>query len=842
MKRILFCVVGVVAFGCYGGLFDSALKAVNKAAEVANEVDTVKKTVTEKPQEAALQVVSPQTSAVNAALEKKETATSASALKWDAAGYEAKVAQVKKAMPDVSQKLPLQGDPNTWYGAAYELTTIDKQYGFMPLEQRISRVNAKMRGNVDKFLAWVEGGMQDVPDAEAVALEAAHAKKEQERAQFAEDEKRMMKLNTIYLDCESLIEDIYGSNSSGQGRGRQRGSNAVTSDKRNEKDAKLAELKAYFNDWEPGVGPAKKSQTGEKEYISEEKANEYKSNLQTLKKDRIAAANQAIENEIKIGTIQQECENLIGNSKLSFEGKEKRKTALRQYFTGNQGGRGMAITIDQANAYKATLEKGLNDIAALDASTDESSLRKAIDDNELDDQFMRQVSKQLVSITKDPALLLAYYDGDKKNKISPDDRGAVATRLVEFADKITDTNIIVSLLKASEIKSPAQREKLLSRLPDDDAFEAVMKSLSWHGVDAWNKNNLTPFDDAIIVMKRLKGQNAVKLVGCVLSKFLKYESECRGSLVMSWAPEDAAKVKKITEGFPKFDDATLEEILCADGVGWQYFINSASADVAYDVLVNGKAQSEDLESELAKKLPAERIDMKAYNGAKFASSKKLLCERMPLEMKKAAAKAEEDAFKEICKRAKAASKETFELDGFYLGMSFDDAKIVLSKNFPALQIKEDIDGKGKDADHVIYIAGQKSPFCFARTSDKKVWLFNFGKKLLKKWYDFDKQTYMEWAVAYENKMKIDMRFELVEKKTTVFEDDMSESYTVWFHQEAYQHRDGKKKYLLTYFGEEREWTIEGGIGGDLIKERAAPDFRYVRGDPGSLRVRVAHGE
>ena len=183
MKRILFCTVGVVAFGCYGGLFDSALKAVNKAAEVANEVDTVKKTVTEKPQETipqtpVPQMATPQASAVNAAPapEKKETAVSASTLKWDAAGYEAKVDQVKKAMPDVSQKLPLQGDPNTWYGAAYELTTIDKQYGFMTLEQRISRVSAKMRGNVDKFLAWVGDGMPvDAASAQSPKTASANA-------------------------------------------------------------------------------------------------------------------------------------------------------------------------------------------------------------------------------------------------------------------------------------------------------------------------------------------------------------------------------------------------------------------------------------------------------------------------------------------------------------------------------------------------------------------------------------------------------------------------------------------------------------------------------------------
>ena len=85
MKRILFCAVGVVTFGCHGCLFDSALKAVNKAAEVANEIDTVKKTVTEKPQETIPQTPASQTSAVNAAPEKNGSAMSASALKWDAA-------------------------------------------------------------------------------------------------------------------------------------------------------------------------------------------------------------------------------------------------------------------------------------------------------------------------------------------------------------------------------------------------------------------------------------------------------------------------------------------------------------------------------------------------------------------------------------------------------------------------------------------------------------------------------------------------------------------------------------------------------------------------------------
>jgi len=198
----------------------------------------------------------------------------------------------------------------------------------------------------------------------------------------------------------------------------------------------------------------------------------------------------------------------------------------------------------------------------------------------------------------------------------------------------------------------------------------------------------------------------------------------------------------------------------------------------------------------------------------------------------------EKAFKDICTKAKDASKNTFELDGFYLGMTFDDMKVVFSHHFPSLQIKEAIDGEGKDADHVIYVPGQRSPFCYASVSDKKVYQFNFGKKLLKKWYQYDVQTPMEWAHAYERETKIDMKYKSVEKDTTVYEPGGSDSYRVWFHQESYQYKHNTKEYRLTYFGEEKDFTFEGGLGGAIIKELAAPRFRYVRGDPGSLRARI----
>ena len=83
-----------------------------------------------------------------------------------------------------------------------------------------------------------------------------------------------------------------------------------------------------------------------------------------------------------------------------------------------------------------------------------------------------------------------------------------------------------------------------------------------------------------------------------------------------------------------------------------------------------------------------------------------------------------------------------------------------------------------------------------------------------------------------------MKFKLIDKDTTVYELDMSRSYNVWFHQVSYQYKHNTKEYRLTYFGEEKDYTFHGGIGGAIIKGMAAKDFRYVRGDPGSLRAKI----
>ena len=480
------------------------------------------------------------------------------------------------------------------------------------------------------------------------------------------------------------------------------------------------------------------------------------------------------------------------------------------------------------------------------ASLKEEELRTVLSSNDVDYSIKGDIANRLIETTQDVQLLASFYDGDFQNYIPDYARKAVVLKLVTLADKISDGKILIKMLKAVDnhslkdyVKDPEQRAKLLSRMTEDDAVKYALEEIDHHSVYSWNENEMFALEDAVLTTKVVKDpRSVVKIVSAMLAKIASYKKHCKDSWTMDWGKEDDKKVATLIKKFPKFDDATVAGLICADDSSWSYFIDTVSPAVAYSVLAGGKAKSCDLELALVKKLPKDKIDMKVYSGSRFADAKKAIYDAMSPEMKKQAAEAMENTYKTICEKAKAAAKETFELDGFYLGMSYDDMKIVFSHHFPKLAIKEEFDGEEKDADYVIYVDGQTSPFCYAKRKDKKVYQFNFGKKLLKKWYQYDVQTPLEWAYAYSRDNKIDMKFKLIEKDTTVYEMDMSRSYRVWFHQESYQYKHNSKEYRLTYFGEERDFTFEGGIGGAIIKELAAPRFRYVRGDQGSLRARI----
>ena len=153
MKKLLLYAVGAAAACSYGGLLDSALKTANKAAEVVNAVNNERKSPAKPPQENAPQPHVVQTPQDTASIVAKD-------MPWDAAGYQTKVAKVNEAMQKVAPKLPLRGEQNDWYNAAYGLTTVERQYSFLPPAQRVTRVSEDNRVKIDKFIEWVDSGMQ----------------------------------------------------------------------------------------------------------------------------------------------------------------------------------------------------------------------------------------------------------------------------------------------------------------------------------------------------------------------------------------------------------------------------------------------------------------------------------------------------------------------------------------------------------------------------------------------------------------------------------------------------------------------------------------------------------
>lgn len=455
------------------------------------------------------------------------------------------------------------------------------------------------------------------------------------------------------------------------------------------------------------------------------------------------------------------------------------------------------------------------------------------------------LTARLVEATSNVDVLWKMYNGEIS--CEHEDKNDAMRKLLTMIDKVEDKAVIERLLTEYNngerlVNTPQQRILLMRKLPEDKMVKLVMKDIEDHDVYKWKNFNLSALETGIGVTAHVKDTRSVaKIVAAVLAKIVEYRKACKDSWTMDWGKGDEEKVKRLMSGLPAIPDAVIATLVCYNESTWKYLIDKVTAESAYNILTKGKAKSAELEEALVKKLPVESIDMKVYEGVKTDVGRKAVLAAMPEELKKSAQESAEKAFESIMEKAKAAAAETFELDGFYLGMEYDDMKQVLSHHFPDYEITEKRDGDEKDADFVIYIPKQRSPFCYASAKTKKVYQFNFGKAVLKKWYKYDVQTFMEWAHAYSRENKIDMKYREIEKEATVYEPmDMSQSYRVWFNQDSYQYKHNTKEYRLIYFGEEKDFTIHGGLGGDLIKKAAAPKFRYVRGDPGSLRVKIEH--
>ena len=224
-----------------------------------------------------------------------------------------------------------------------------------------------------------------------------------------------------------------------------------------------------------------------------------------------------------------------------------------------------------------------------------------------------------------------------------------------------------------------------------------------------------------------------------------------------------------------------------------------------------------------------------YNAVQDESLKQKVFDKLSGKDRKVLRSGNSAQGKELIAKAKGKAKETFEMGGFYLGMDITDANRLIVYYFPEWLTEEGFEDKEKTI-RVVWVPQQQRAFCRA-DKNGKVWQFNFGKKILKKFCKYDVQNEQEWARAYSKEHGIDMKPVFLNQETAVV--DVSGSldfttYKAWLHQDTWQWKNNAQNYRLIYYAEPNVETVHGNI----VKQMAMDQFRYVSSDRGTLRVSV----
>ena len=245
--------------------------------------------------------------------------------------------------------------------------------------------------------------------------------------------------------------------------------------------------------------------------------------------------------------------------------------------------------------------------------------------------------------------------------------------------------------------------------------------------------------------------------------------------------------------------------------------------------------SEEVVIEHVKALSDNEATISLYNAAKNRQLKQSIFEKLSSADRKAVREVNIASCKKLIEAAKGKSKESFELGGFYLGMNIEDVDMLIGYYFPEWSISETVDSDKKDI-RVVYVPQQSRPFCRAN-KDGKVWQLNFGKSILKKFFNYDVQNEAEWARAYSKQHNINLKYVYLQKDTTVNipQADLSiQQYNAHLYQETWQWKNNAKGYRVTYFAEPKIVSMYNNI----IEQQALYQFRFISSDAGTLRVSI----
>lgn len=438
-------------------------------------------------------------------------------------------------------------------------------------------------------------------------------------------------------------------------------------------------------------------------------------------------------------------------------------------------------------------------------------------------------------------------------------RVAILKKIGKLAKSINDEKLVIAMMKnPSIIGDKPIRSALIGKLSEATRVELALEMINKYTLEQWDSEchaathvdeeeddaptilrpmNSVTIDYSIEVASSLKDSSLrTDVVNAILSKLEGIRMKCKDpNKFYNWPVENEQCLNDVINRIPKLSAEEYEDVFCREGNAWGIVAALIPAESVTRLLKSGNLEKA-REEMLAEKVMSDAIDLDMYNAVKSEKAQKMLVAKMPESVKQemqANLKKQVDA---IIAKAKDAAADTFEAHGFYLGMSIDDAKALFIYYFPDYYVELKRSGDSSDSDWGLYVGGQVRPFCRGELESRRVWRFDFGESLLKKWYKYDAGTYMKWARTYAAEHGIDMELDFLDKDGNVyFLNAMGEMepYYASFNQEIYRYRNGSKGYIITYYGEPKITTVGGGA----FAKAAAKD-KFMEGEAGTLRVTI----
>ena len=429
-------------------------------------------------------------------------------------------------------------------------------------------------------------------------------------------------------------------------------------------------------------------------------------------------------------------------------------------------------------------------------------------------------------ISQDKKMLLSYTRA--RDKEGRDECLASIAESKKERDKL-----VKSIKPTLFVTNDAARAAIYAHADDKTLVDIAKKSIEEQKMDNWFNGRCAEFNAAFETAKHIKdSMTAADVCSDTLCKMEEWRNHAKNSFAYSWGGAEEQNFKKILQDWGgKLSDKAIVGLLASGKKGSAAAVVMLSSPAALSEAF-GKVDSAEARKGIASKMPASEITAEMCANEKDQEVRGILLDRAEGKTKDEYSQLMKVNGEKLIAAAKSKSVETFELGGFYLGMAFDDVGKLVAYYYPEWKL---LSKRDDDGDYVLYVPNQNSPLCFA-DKNGTVYQFNFGKKMLKKWYGFDVQTPEEWARAFSKQHKIDMRYTRIEKTVNAtygFETIGS----AFFHQETWQYKYNSKGYRITYFGKRETANFSGDmIRKGLVDDAVRAQTRYMSADEGTLRA------